>query len=229
MTTKLFLTDKTLETEVSVLECIPSEDGTFSVTLDRTPFYPQGGGQPCDTGFIGKSELIKVFENENGKICHIAKQEVPLGKAIAKVNVERRKLNTCLHSASHVISALIEGMGDWDVTKGSSFPGQARLEFKRKREEVEIPSIDQITEMLKDVVAQNLSFKENIDPETGFRIVTWGDLKAYPCGGTHVSSTAELADIVITKAHLKKGQPHVNFAKVLPKLRTFTTLPKPSK
>ena len=68
-------------------------------------------------------------------------------------------------------------MGDWDVTKGSSFPGQARLEFKRKREEVEIPSIDQITEMLKDVVAQNLSFKENIDPETGFRIVTWGDLK----------------------------------------------------
>lgn len=212
MTTKLFLTNKSLETEVSVLECIPNEDGTFSITLDRTPFYPQGGGQPCDTGFIGRSEVVKVFEDEKGKICHIAKQEVPLGKATAKVNAERRKLNTRLHSASHVISALIEGMGgDWNVTKGNSFPGQARLEFKRNREDSEIPSIEQITQMLKDVVDQALPFEEHIDPESGFRIVTWGSLKAYPCGGTHVSSTAELADIVITKAHLKKGQLHVNF------------------
>lgn len=212
MTTKLFLTDKSLETEVSVLKCTPNEDGTFTITLDRTPFYPQGGGQPCDTGFIGESEVVKVFEDENGKICHIAKQELPVGKAIARVNAERRELNTCLHSASHVISALIEGMGDWKVTKGNSFPGQARLEFKRKRDDVEIPSIDQITQMLKDVIQQDLPFKEHIEPETGFRIITWGELKAYPCGGTHVSSTSELADIVITKAHLKKGQLHVNFA-----------------
>lgn len=212
MTTKLFLTDKSLETEVSVLECLPLEDGTFSITLDRTPFYPQGGGQPCDTGLISESEVIKVFEDENGKVCHIATQEVPLGKAMAKVNAERRKLNTCLHSSSHVISALIEGMGDWDVTKGNSFPGQARLEFKQKREDSKIPSIEQITQMLKDAVGRDLPFKEHIDPDTGFRIVTWGELKAYPCGGTHVSSTAELADVVITKAHLKKGQLHVNFA-----------------
>ena len=212
MTTKLFLTNKSLETEVSVLECIPNEDGTFSITLDRTSFYPQGGGQPCDTGFIGDSEVVKVFEDENGKVCHVAKQAVPLGKAIAKVNAERRKLNSCLHSASHVISALIEAAGGWEVTKGNSFPGQARLEFKRKHEDVELPSIDQVTQMLKEAVGQDLPFKEHVDPDTGFRIVTWGDLKAYPCGGTHVSSTSELADIVITKAHLKKGQLHVNFA-----------------
>lgn len=211
MTTKLFLTNKSLEAEVSVLECIPNEDGTFSITLDRTPFYPQGGGQPCDTGFISESEVIKVFEDENGKICHIAKQALPLGKAIAKVNAERRKLNTCLHSASHVISTLLEAPGGWEVTKGNSFPGQARLEFKRKREDVELPSIEQITQILKDTVGRDLPFKEHIDPTTGFRIVAWGDLKPYPCGGTHVSSTPELADVVITKAHLKKGQLHVNF------------------
>lgn len=212
MTTKLFLTDKALETEVSVLNCTPNEDGTFTITLDWTPFYPQGGGQPCDTSFIRDSEVVKVFEDETGKICHITTQEVPIGKATARVNAERRKINTCLHSASHVISALIEGMGDWDVTKGNSFPGQARLEFKRKHDDVEIPSIDQIAQMLKEAVGQDLPFKEHIDPDTGFRIVTWGDLKAYPCGGTHVSSTSELADIVITKAHLKKGLLHVNFA-----------------
>ena len=133
MTTKLFLTDNALEPEVSVLECIPNEDETFSITLDRTPFYPQGGGQPCDTGFIGESKVVKVFEDENGKICHIATQKVPPGKAIVKVNAERRKLNTCLHSASHVISALIEGVGDWGGGHGrQQFPRPSTLRIQAK-------------------------------------------------------------------------------------------------
>lgn len=60
MTPRLFFTEDGLTAQVEVLSCAPCDDG-FAVELSTTPFHPQGGGQPSDTGWIGDSEVIKGF------------------------------------------------------------------------------------------------------------------------------------------------------------------------
>lgn len=210
MTKKLFYGQSSLTAEAQVLKCEPCEEG-FAVVLDQTIFFPQGGGQPCDTGCIEDSEVIKVYEEPSGEITHIVKDEVPLGPVTMKVDPVRRQLNTRLHSASHIISALIEREGKWGVTKGNSFPGQARLEFKKLTEEAEVPTPEEISDALENVISKNWPLLEKIDEKTGFRTVSWGDLIAYPCGGTHVPFTGGIGKIIITKCRFKKGGLHINF------------------
>ena len=64
MTQRLFFNNDATRCEVEVTHCAPYEDG-FVVTLAATPFHPQGGGQPSDTGWIGNSPVIKVVQEQD--------------------------------------------------------------------------------------------------------------------------------------------------------------------
>lgn len=211
MTEKLFYGNGPLEANVIVKDCRELPDGTFAVILDKTPFHPKGGGQPSDIGCIDNIQVKAVVETESGEILHISDAPIELGTKIARVDEASRVLNTRLHSASHLISSFIESRGDWKVIKGNSFPGQARLYFVPKKAGAPVPSVEEISEFLETIVKENLPLKETIDPMTGSRFITWGDLKGYPCGGTHVSSTGKLGLVVLTKFRIKKGELHVNF------------------
>ena len=98
MTQRLFFTDDALTAEVEVLRCTPHEDG-FAVVLNATPFHPQGGGQPSDTGWIADSEVVKVLQEQDA-IVHYLKQPVLPGPARAEVDATRRHLNARLHSGA---------------------------------------------------------------------------------------------------------------------------------
>ena len=109
MTQRLFFTDDALTADINVISCIPHDDG-FAVTVQATPFHPQGGGQPCDLGQIGDSEVLKVLQ-EPDSIVHYVKQAVALGPACARVDAPRRHLNARLHSAGHLIGVVGEQAG----------------------------------------------------------------------------------------------------------------------
>ena len=79
MTQRLFFTDDALNCDVDVTHCVPHEDG-FAVTLAATPFHPQGGGQPSDTGWIGDSQVTRVMQ-EQESIVHYTTHPVATGKA----------------------------------------------------------------------------------------------------------------------------------------------------
>ena len=69
MTEKLYYIDSHLrEFEAAVLSCEETKKG-WALTLDRTAFFPEGGGQPADTGFIGEAKVLDVHEKE-GRILH---------------------------------------------------------------------------------------------------------------------------------------------------------------
>ena len=84
MTPRLFFTEDGLTAQVDVLSCAPCDDG-FAVVLSRTPFHPQGGGQPSDTGWIGDSEVIKVFHDVE-HVVHVVNAAVQTGKNQARVD-----------------------------------------------------------------------------------------------------------------------------------------------
>jgi len=65
MTLRLFFHSDDLKANVEVLDCTPHEN-EFAVVLRATLFHPQGGGQPCDTGWIGDSQVLRVYRNRTG-------------------------------------------------------------------------------------------------------------------------------------------------------------------
>ena len=73
------------EFEAVVKECI-EEDKKIKIILDNTAFYPEGGGQPSDTGFIDNVRVLKVEEKEN-EIYHIVDKKINVGKKVfCKIN-----------------------------------------------------------------------------------------------------------------------------------------------
>ena len=199
MTQRLFFTDDALTADINVISCIAHEDG-FAVTVQATPFHPQGGGQPCDLGQIGDSEVLKVLQ-EPDSIVHYVKQAVALGPACARVDAPRRHLNARLHSAGHLIGVVGEQAG-WVPAKAHHWPGECRVSFTPgdNAQPLEAPAIEQ---QLERWIKADLPRQLNLDPQQ--RIVGFGDLPGYPCGGTHVRSLGELHAVSVLSVNLKKG------------------------
>ena len=97
-----FLTDFT----ATVLDCQPGKNG-YLVTLDRTAFYPEGGGQPADHGVLDRAAVTDVHE-KNGVILHNVDRAVEIGKTVTgTIDWGRRFDHMQQHSGEHICSGLI--------------------------------------------------------------------------------------------------------------------------
>ena len=108
MTEKLYQQDAYLRRfTATVLDCQPSKNNTFLVTLDRTAFYPEGGGQPADTGSLGDVQVLDVHEKE-GVITHTCDAPLVVGAEVSgEINWERRFDHMQQHSGEHIVSGMI--------------------------------------------------------------------------------------------------------------------------
>ena len=107
MTEKLYYADSFLTRfTATVLSCRPGKGG-FAVTLDRTAFYPEGGGQPFDTGTLGAAAVTDVRERD-GEIIHTCSQALPVGETVeGQVDWQRRFDHMQQHSGEHVTSGIL--------------------------------------------------------------------------------------------------------------------------
>ncbi len=106
-TEKLYYTDPFLtEFDARVLSCEEAKGG-YAVTLDRTAFYPEGGGQPYDTGALGGVEVLEVHEKA-GVVTHRCASPLPAGGTVhGKIDWARRFDHMQQHSGEHICSGLI--------------------------------------------------------------------------------------------------------------------------
>ena len=199
MTQRLFFTSDALSVDIDVIDCTPCED-SFVVTLQATPFHPQGGGQPCDTGRIGNSEVLKVLQLQDS-IAHYVTQAIEPGLARAEVDPARRQLNARLHSAGHLIGVIGEQSG-WVPTKAHHWPGECRVSFTPAENALALDA-QQIQQRLEQWISADLPRQMRVDNQQ--RVIQFGDLPSYPCGGTHVSSLAAIGAVNVLSATLKKG------------------------
>lgn len=203
--------------------------GARGIELDRTVFYPTGGGQPGDTGALRRTDGLEVRIAETvkgdapGVIWHVPEPGAPAlapGDAVtAEIDWERRYRLARMHTCLHVLCAVVPGA----VTGGAVSDGRGRLDF-----DLPEPILDKesVGAELNRLIAENHAVRlrwiagaeleahpdlvrtMSVKPPMGqgrVRLVEIEGVDLQPCGGTHIASTAEIGPVRIAKIE-KKGR-----------------------
>jgi misacylated tRNA(Ala) deacylase len=222
MTELLFQTDAYLkEFEASVVSV---EDGTRSVVLDRTAFFPGGGGQPSDFGvlsFSGAEYPVKRLKKEGGQIHHFLGRADPLpragARALGTLDWDRRYKLMRTHTAMHVLCGTVFRDYGAQVTGGDMEPGSGRMDFEFETLRQELVrdierSVNHEIELQRAIIVKILPREEafripdlirtkiNLLPQeiTQVRTVEIVGLDLQADGGTHVANTGEIGRVKVT-------------------------------
>ena len=194
-----------------------------AVVLDATVFYPQGGGQPSDTGTITNDDAhfrVAQVRWGDGRVLHLGSFErgAWLGGESVRCNVdrERRELNTRLHSAGHIVDMAVNRIGlDWIPGKGYHFPDGPYVEYSGKIDGDKETLRAKIEEEANAIVAEGIATRvlfmdrselasvcrfvpEYVPAGKPSRVVMYGDF-GVPCGGTHVATLGDVGRVRIRK------------------------------
>ena len=196
------------------------------IELDRTVFYPLGGGQPGDTGFIEwdgqRSRVIDTRYGESGDIVHVVEEGAalpPVGTAVvATIDWDRRYRHMRMHTAMHLLGAVLP----YGVTGGNISAEKSRLDFDMA-DTVDKEAVQAALEKLvaedRPVGCRWITDEEldrqpelvrtmSVQPPRGqgrIRLLEIEGVDLQPCGGTHLASTAEVGKVRIGKVE-KKGR-----------------------
>ncbi len=230
----LYLEDFDVTTcDASVVEIRKTEDDRSVVVLDQTCFYPRGGGQDWDMGMINDFSVEEVRLDEDGVVLHIGNSDInwPVGTSVhCEVDVERRNVNTRLHSAGHLVDmAMVEFKPDWIPGRGGHYPHMSFVEYEVNDSQLDPTLQTRVQDRVNVLASQNYSNKilfmppeemgkycrhvpPNIPKNKPSRIVLYADNFGIPCGGTHVRSVREIGNVTITKLKIKNGLAKVSYA-----------------
>lgn len=211
MTDKLFLKDSYIkEFEANVVRCIPYNN-YYAVVLDKTAFYPEGGGQPSDRGYIDEYEVIDVIEKDD-QILHLVNNEISTKKVICRIDWNRRYDFMQQHSGQHILSSCFLRLFDGNTDSFHLGTNTVSIEIDIK--EFNQDDCNRVEAMANEIIYNNLPISSSIVDENelrklplrkqpsvkdNIRIVQIGDLDYSPCGGTHVMNTGEVGIIKILK------------------------------
>ena len=217
MTEKLYYTNAYIkEFTATVTAVTPIENGYFTV-LDKTAFFPEGGGQTGDTGVIGDARVTDVQE-KGGVIYHITNIPLTVGESyICKIDFDLRFQKMQMHTAEHIVCGIIhnlygfenvgfhlsDGIVTFDV---SGYLG--RRELDRVEELANRAVWDNLPVMIREYTHEELlgiKYRAKLDGEDGLRIVKIGELDTCACCAPHVNTTGEIGLIKLLDAQKHRG------------------------
>ena len=211
--------------EAKVVRVFKAEDGRDVLVLDSTIFYAQGGGQPGDRGTI-RSEvrdqrtevLVEDVRHVDEEVYHYGtytEGRFQVGQiVILTIDVERRILNTRLHSAAHLLDALMRRFyPSCKPIKSYHFPEGPYVEYQCS----DVLDLEKMKELLSQECVQHQVHKipttiDLTNPERRVVSLYLPGPHAIPCGGTHVNSVNEIGQIQIRKIKLKNAVCRISYA-----------------
>lgn len=229
MTERLYFEDAYLETFKATVDAVDAD----RISLDRTAFYPTGGGQPHDTGYLRTEEDLEVEVTEvtgRERIAHRVEEAAdafgPGDRVIGILDWTRRYALMQYHTAQHLLSAVLLEEFDAATTGNQLYPNRARIDcaydrfdnddfyrIEERLNEYRFEDHAVTTEVFDREVAE-----ETLDAErtrldllpasvTEVRVVTIGDpadpIDQTACAGTHVKSTDEIPPFELTGRETK--------------------------
>jgi alanyl-tRNA synthetase len=205
VTERLYYADPgRLEFDAAVIRGASLPDGRFEVVLDRTCFYPGGGGQPCDLGTLNGSRVLEVHEQE-GDVVHVLSAAPGPGPVTGSVDPARRRDFMAQHTGQHIFSQALVRAGNLETV--SVHFGEDDTTIELKADSVDDGILRSAKQIANGVIRENRRvILHEIDradasrfplrrtpPDEGrLRIVEVDSYDWAACGGVHVSTAGEV-------------------------------------
>ena len=213
MTEKLYYANPDrLQFDATVIRCQPAASsveaapgGAWEAVLDRTGFYPGGGGQPSDRGTLGGARVLDVREQDDGEIVHVLDRQVPSGAVSAVVDAARRRDFMQQHTGEHLFAQALLRAGKLQTV--SVHFGEEDTTIELKEDSVPDPVLREAEAIANAVIRENRRLiVHEIDPseasrfplrrtppaEKRLRIVEIEGFDWVGCSGVHTTTTGEV-------------------------------------
>ena len=222
------MTDELFRQDSYQRECdaaVIAVDGR-AIVVDRTVFYPLGGGQPGDSGTMnwasGSAKIVDTRYGDSGEILHFLDDGSalpPLGESVhLELDWDRRHRHMRMHTAMHLLGAVLR----YGVTGGNISADKSRLDFDMEEpvdKEAVSAAMQALVEADHAISCRWISDAEldanpelvrtmSVQPPRGkgdVRLLEIEGVDLQPCGGTHLKSTAEVGTVRLGKVE-KKGR-----------------------
>src|SRR5229473_4482651 len=226
-TERLYYNDsRLLEFDATVVGLSEREDGQVAVTLDRTAFYPTGGGQPADTGTLGGARVVDCIDAENEGVLHVIQGPVPeVGDTVhGKIDWPRRLDHLQQHTGQHILSAAFVQL--FDAPTHSFRVLEHECEIDVALDDPTDERIEQAVDLANQIIWENrpmtirqvtseeaatLPLRKKPSREGELRVIEIADFDLTPCGGTHANATGEVGVIAVRSWERAKGLTRIQF------------------
>jgi alanyl-tRNA synthetase len=226
-TERLYYQDsRLLEFDARVISLSELDDGQVAVALDRTAFYPTGGGQPTDTGTLGGARVVDCIDAEDEGVLHVIQGPAPeVGDMVhGKIDKLRRLDHLQQHTGQHILSAAFVQLFDAPTLSFRVLEHECEIDVELanptdERIEQAVDLANQIIWESRPISIRQVSSEEAAalplrkEPaRTGeLRVIEIDGFDLTPCGGTHAQSSGEVGVIAVRAWERAKGLTRIHF------------------
>lgn len=207
MTEKLFYCDSHMTSFSATVLSVSQMEDNYEVVLDRTAFFPTGGGQYADTGMLGSVHVVDVNERD-GVIYHKTDGALTVGdEVVGEIDWEERFSKMQQHSGEHIVSGIVHAMYGYDnvgfhmgkdaITmdfNGELDAAQLR-EIEWKANQALVKNLDIVQKFPSEEELSHMEYRSKIEIEGQVRIVEIPGYDSCACCAPHVKKTGEIGII----------------------------------
>ena len=228
-----------LDFDTSVIEILALPDDRKGLVLDRTYFYPTGGGQEHDTGKIGSASVVDVFKDDDSpRLVHVVEGEVALGMVKAYIDAERRLRHMQHHTAQHLLTQCLLRQTGYE-TVSANINGYSPTTLDIMATQISKIDLDQVELQANRVIYEDKVVKTYfVTPEQlqsiplrqppkvieNIRIVEIDGYDYSPCGGTHLYHTGSIGLLKVLRAERQNEKIRIYFIAGLQALDFFSQM-----
>jgi alanyl-tRNA synthetase len=227
MTELAYLTDPLVsDFSADVIKKEVLATGQVDVWLDKTYFYPTGGGQEHDTGYLNDVEVMDVFKDKAGHIVHRLRGDLHTTTVTGGINMARRQGHMQHHSAQHILSAAFfetVGLNTLSAKISADTPSTIDIPNTGLLSDNEIAQAEQLansiifedrpikTYFIKEADAQTIPFRRPPKVSGQIRVVEVSGLDYSACGGTHCPTAGMIGCIKVVKTERQNQKLRIYF------------------
>jgi len=216
-----------MDFDAQVVEILRLSDGRLGVLLDRTYFYPTGGGQEHDTGRLGETQVLDVYKDESrGVLIHVVDREpAPAGLVSASIDRPRRLRHMQHHTAQHLLShCCVQLLGIETVS--ANINGDTPSTLDLDGDEPSKDNLLQVESLANKIITEDrpvrtyfvapdqvytIPLRKPPKVSEDIRVVEIDGLDYSACGGTHVSTTGRIGVVKILRTERLKEKTRLHF------------------
>ena len=227
VTERLYYNDSHLiEFEARVVDVTERVSGWTAIVLDRTAFYPTGGGQPSDTGTLNGSRVVECIDDGERGVLHVVQGLAPARDAVVAGRVDwlRRLDHMQQHTGQHILSQAFIKLFNAPTKSFRVLDATCEIDIELNNPRVEV--IERAVELANNVVwedraitihnvtaaeAAALPLRKESAREGELRLIEIEGFDLTPCGGTHAYRTGEVGMIAMRSWERAKGLTRIEF------------------